>query len=419
MKVLVVGAGGREHALVWKIIQSPKVEKVYVAPGNGGMKEAERVNIPVHEIVSLADFAEKEKIDLTVVGPEVPLSLGIVDEFKKRGLKIFGPEKIAAELEASKVFAKEFMKRHVIPTAEFDVITDYVEGEKIVKSGKYGFPVVIKTDGLAAGKGSFVCETQQEALNALDLIINKRKFALAGDRVVIEKFLPGKEISFTVITDGTNILPMVTSLDHKRAFDGNKGPNTGGMGAISPCPYVNTEIYRRIIDTIIKPAISGMLYEGRKFTGVLYAGLMLTEVGPMVLEFNVRFGDPESQAILLRLESDLVDILEGAINGFSPGLKPVWDKKPSVVVVLASGGYPGSYEKGKEIKGLDNLPDDVVVFHAGTEYKDGKYFTAGGRVLNVAAKGETLSEAREKVYAAIEKIHFDKMHFRRDIGVGK
>ena len=419
MKVLVVGAGGREHALVWKIIQSPKVEKVYVAPGNGGMKEAERVNIPVHEIVSLADFAEKEKIDLTVVGPEVPLSLGIVDEFKKRGLKIFGPEKIAAELEASKVFAKEFMKRHVIPTAEFDVITDYVEGEKIVKSGKYGFPVVIKTDGLAAGKGSFVCETQQEALNALDLIINKRKFASAGDRVVIEKFLPGKEISFTVITDGTNILPMVTSLDHKRAFDGNKGPNTGGMGAISPCPYVNTEIYRRIIDTIIKPAISGMLYEGRKFTGVLYAGLMLTEVGPMVLEFNVRFGDPESQAILLRLESDLVDILEGAINGFSPGLKPVWDKKPSVVVVLASGGYPGSYEKGKEIKGLDNLPDDVVVFHAGTEYKDGKYFTAGGRVLNVAAKGETLSEAREKVYAAIEKIHFDKMHFRRDIGVGK
>jgi len=419
MKVLVVGAGGREHALVWKIIQSPKVEKVYVAPGNGGMKEAERVNIPVHEIVSLADFAEKEKIDLTVVGPEVPLSLGIVDEFKKRGLKIFGPEKIAAELEASKVFAKEFMKRHVIPTAEFDVITDYVEGEKIVKSGKYGFPVVIKTDGLAAGKGSFVCETQQEALNVLDLIINKRKFASAGDRVVIEKFLPGKEISFTVITDGTNILPMVTSLDHKRAFDGNKGPNTGGMGAISPCPYVNTEIYRRIIDTIIKPAISGMLYEGRKFTGVLYAGLMLTEVGPMVLEFNVRFGDPESQAILLRLESDLVDILEGAINGFSPGLKPVWDKKPSVVVVLASGGYPGSYEKGKEIKGLDNLPDDVVVFHAGTEYKDGKYFTAGGRVLNVAAKGETLSEAREKVYAAIEKIHFDKMHFRRDIGVGK
>lgn len=419
MKVLVVGAGGREHALAWKIKQSPKVEKVFVAPGNGGIEESDRVHIPVHEIVALADFAEQEKIDLTVVGPEVPLSLGIVDEFKRRGLSIFGPEKLAAELEASKVFAKEFMSRHNIPTAEFDVVSDFPGGERIVKSGKYGFPVVIKADGLAAGKGSIVCSNEEEALLALDIIINKRKFGNAGDRVVIERFLPGRELSFTVVTDGESIVPIVTSLDHKKAYDGDRGPNTGGMGAISPCPYVDAELYKKIVGEIIKPTIEGMMTEGRKFTGVLYAGLMLSDGQPMVLEFNVRFGDPETQAIMLRLESDIVELLESAANGSVHGVKLQWDRKPSVVVVLASGGYPGKYEKGKEIRGLDSVPEDIVVFHAGTEYRDGKFYTAGGRVLNIGAKGDTLAEAREKVYAAIENIYFENMHYRKDIGVGR
>lgn len=417
MKVLIVGAGGREHALAWKIRQSPKVDKIFVAPGNGGIEEGNRVNIPVHEIVALADFAEQEKIDLTVVGPELPLALGIVDEFKRRGLSIFGPEKLAAELEASKVFAKEFMARHNIPTAEFDVVSDFPEGERIVKSGKYGFPVVIKADGLAAGKGSIVCSNENEALLALDIIINKRKFGNAGDKVIIERFLPGREISFTVVTDGESIVPIVTSLDHKKAYDGDKGPNTGGMGAISPCPYVDADLYKKIIGEIIKPTIEGMMEEGRKFTGVLYAGLMLSDGQPMVLEFNVRFGDPETQAIMIRLESDIIELLDPAAKGSVRGIKLQWDRKPSVVVVLASGGYPGKYEKGKEIKGLDTLPDDIVVFHAGTEYRDGKFYTAGGRVLNIGAKGNTLAEAREKVYAAIENIHFDNMHYRNDIGV--
>ncbi len=417
MKVMVVGSGGREHALVWKISQSPLVEKIFAAPGNGGMDQAERVSIPVHEIVQLADFAREKGIDLTVVGPELPLALGIVDEFRKRGLLAFGPYKLAAELEASKVFAKEFMTRHGIPTAEFDVVSDFTSGEEIVKSGKYGFPVVIKADGLAGGKGSLVCSDEGEALRALDLLINKRIFGNAGDRVVIEKFLPGREISFTVITDGRNIVPIVTSKDYKRAYDGDQGPNTGGMGAVSPCPYVDGELYRRIMSEIVKPTIEGMLEEGREFRGVLYAGLMLTEEGPKVLEFNVRFGDPETQAIMMRLRSDLVEVLASVAGGFIPEKKLEWDREVSLDVVLASGGYPGKYEKGKEIKGLDAIPEDVVVFHAGTEKRDGKFYTAGGRVLNVASKGKDLADARGKVYSAVEKIHFEGMHYRKDIGV--
>ncbi len=417
MKVLVVGSGGREHALVWKISQSSPVEKIYAAPGNGGMKEAERVPISAHEIVSLADFAAENDVDLTVVGPELPLALGIVDEFQKRGLRIFGPSKPAAELEASKVFAKEFMSRHGIPTAEFDVVTDFASGREILDSGKYGYPVVIKADGLAGGKGSLVCSDREEALRALDLLINKRVFGTAGDRVIIEKFLPGREISFTVITDGKNIVPIVTSKDYKRAYDGDRGPNTGGMGAVSPCPYVDANLYVKIMDSIVRPTIRGMLEEGREFRGVLYAGLMLTEEGPMVLEFNVRFGDPETQAIMLRLRSDLVEVLASVAEGLIPEKKLEWDREVSLDVVLASGGYPGKYEKGKEIKGLEDVPSDVVVFHAGTEYRDGKFYTAGGRVLNVAAKGKDLEEARSKVYSAIERIHFEGMHYRKDIGV--
>ncbi len=417
MKVLVVGAGGREHALVWKISHSPAVEKIYVAPGNGGMREAERVSIPVHETVALADFAAEKSIDLTVVGPELPLALGIVDEFQRRGLRIFGPSKLAAELEASKVFAKEFMTRHGIPTAEFDVITDFASGKEIIESGKYGYPVVVKADGLAGGKGSLVCFSHEEALRALDLLINKRVFGTAGDKVIIERFLPGREISFTVITDGKNIVPIVTSKDYKRAYDGDQGPNTGGMGAVSPCPYVDANLYVKIMDSIVRPTIRGMLEEGREFRGVLYAGLMLTEEGPKVLEFNVRFGDPETQAIMMRLRSDLVEVLSSVAEGLIPERKLEWDREVSLDVVLASGGYPGKYEKGKEIKGLEDVPPEVVVFHAGTEYRDGKFYTAGGRVLNVAAKGKDLEEARSKVYSAIEKIHFEGMHYRKDIGI--
>ncbi len=417
MKVLVVGAGGREHALVWKISHSPVVEKIYVAPGNGGMREAERVSIPVHETVALADFAAEKSIDLTVVGPELPLALGIVDEFQRRGLRIFGPSKLAAELEASKVFAKEFMTRHGIPTAEFDVITDFASGKEIIESGKYGYPVVVKADGLAGGKGSLVCFSHEEALRALDLLINKRVFGTAGDKVIIERFLPGREISFTVITDGKNIVPIVTSKDYKRAYDGDQGPNTGGMGAVSPCPYVDANLYVKIMDSIVRPTIRGMLEEGREFRGVLYAGLMLTEEGPKVLEFNVRFGDPETQAIMMRLRSDLVEVLSSVAEGLIPERKLEWDREVSLDVVLASGGYPGKYEKGKEIKGLEDVPPEVVVFHAGTEYRDGKFYTAGGRVLNVAAKGKDLEEARSKVYSAIEKIHFEGMHYRKDIGI--
>ncbi len=417
MKVLVVGSGGREHALVWKISHSPLVEKIYAAPGNGGMKEAERVPIPVHEVVALADFAAERAVDLTVVGPELPLALGIVDEFQRRGLKIFGPSRLAAELEASKVFAKEFMTRHGIPIAEFDVATDFSTGREIIESGKYGYPVVIKADGLAGGKGSLVCQTHEEALRALDLLINRRVFGTAGDRVIIERFLPGREISFTVITDGKNIVPIVTSKDYKRAYDEDQGPNTGGMGAVSPCPYVDANLYVKIMDSIIRPTIRGMLEEGREFRGVLYAGLMLTEEGPKVLEFNVRFGDPETQAIIMRLRSDLVEVLNSVAEGLIPEKKLEWDREVSIDVVLASSGYPGKYEKGKEIKGLDEVGEDVILFHAGTEFRDGKFYTSGGRVLNVAAKGKDLGEARAKVYSAIEKIHFEGMFYRKDIGV--
>ncbi len=419
MKLLVIGSGGREHALVWKLSQSSRVEKIYVAPGNGGMEGVERVDIKTHEIVALADFAEANGIGLTVVGPELPLSLGIVDEFKRRGLKVFGPEKLGAELEVSKVFAKEFMRRHNIPTADFSVVTDYVSGEEIIKSGKYGNPVVVKADGLARGKGSFVCKSDKEALIALDYLMNKRIFGNAGDSVVIERFLPGREISFTVVTDGSWIVPIVTSLDHKKAYDGDVGPNTGGMGAISPCPYVDASLYKKIMNEIIRPAVDGMMEEGRKFTGVLYAGLMLVEDGPKVLEFNVRFGDPETEAILLRLKSDLLDLLEAGANGDISGVKLDWNTKPSVDVVLASEGYPGKYKKGKEIAGLDNLTEDIIVFHAGTEFRDGKFYTSGGRVLNLASVGEDLTQARNKVYRAIEKIKFDGMYYRKDIGMGK
>lgn len=419
MKILVVGSGGREHALAWKIKQSPRCEQLFCAPGNPGtMSLGENVAIEETNIKDLAEFAQKEAIDLTVVGPEVPLTLGIVDEFEKRGLGIFGPRKKAAELEGSKIFAKQFMERHKIPTGRFRIADTFDQAQKIINAGDLGFPVVVKADGLAAGKGVSICHNPRKAEEAASEMMVQKKFGPAGKRILIEEFLRGREVSFIVISDGARIQPFVTVMDHKAAYDGGKGPNTGGMGAISPSPFMNENLYSKIMETIVFPTVTRMLEEGRKFKGVLYCGLMLTEDGPKVLEYNCRFGDPETQPQVLRLQGDLVEILLSAIEEDILRAEVSWSLKPSACVVLASGGYPRKYEKGKEITGLkevDAMPG-VVLFHAGTARKDEKYFTNGGRVLGVCASETTLEETMMKIYAAIEKIYFEAMHFRRDIG---
>lgn len=419
MKILVVGSGGREHALAWKIKQSPHCKKLYCAPGNPGtMALGENVAIEDFNIKSLADFAQKETIGLTVVGPEVPLTLGIVDEFEKRGLRIFGPRKRAAELEGSKIFAKQFMDRHRIPTGRFRIADTFDQAQKILKAGDLGFPVVVKADGLAAGKGVVICQNPKKAEEAASEMMVQKKFGAAGKRVLIEEFLRGREVSFIVISDGARVQPLVTTMDHKAVYDGGMGPNTGGMGAISPSPYMNEKLYSEIMETIIFPTVTRMLEEGRKYKGVLYCGLMLTEDGPKVLEYNCRFGDPETQPQMLRLESDLVEIMLSAIEEEILRPEVRWSRKPSACVVLASGGYPIRYEKGKEITGLSEVEaiPGVVLFHAGTEGADGKYLTKGGRVLDVCASETTLEETMTKIYAAVGKIYFEAMHFRRDIG---
>jgi phosphoribosylamine--glycine ligase len=422
MKVLVVGSGGREHALAWKIAKSPLVEKVFCAPGNPGtLSLGENVRVADSDIQALADFAAKAEIDLTLVGPELPLTLGIVDEFEKRGLRIFGPNKKAAELEGSKVFAKQFMERHRIPTARFKVAESQPQALRILKSGEFFFPLVIKADGLAAGKGAIVCPSYRKAEEAVDMIMTKKQFGEAGKRVVIEEFLNGKEVSFIVISDGAKIQPLVTTMDHKAVYDGDRGPNTGGMGAISPSPFITSQLFSEIIGTIVFPTINRMREEGRKYKGVLYVGLMLTEEGPKVLEYNCRFGDPETQVQMVRLESDLVDILLNALEGNVLKTEMRWSKKASACVVLASGGYPLAYEKGKKITGLKEVSaiSGIVIFHAGTKYEDEEYFTNGGRVLNVCASARTLAEALESIYSAISAISFEGMHCRRDIGAMK
>ncbi len=419
MKILIVGSGGREHALGWKISQSPLLKKLYCAPGNAGTQTiAENVQIQAEDIQGLVDFAAKEKIDLTVVGPEVPLTLGIVDEFEKKDLKIFGPNKNAAELEGSKVFAKQFMERHRIPTGEFEIADSVGQAKKIVGGGKFSFPLIVKADGLAAGKGVLLCRNPKRAEEAIDDIMVAKKFGEAGNKVVIEEFLVGKEASFIVISDGVKILPLVTTMDHKAIYDGDKGPNTGGMGAISPSPHIDQDMFDDIVNTIVFPTITRMLEEGRKFKGVLYVGLMLTEKGPKVLEYNCRFGDPETQPQMLRMKGDLVEALLATVEGNVLEKEIEWSSNASGCVVAASGGYPIKYEKGKVIEGLDEASSfpGIVIFHAGTVIKDGQFYTNGGRVLDVCASEKTLAETMDKIYRALSRIYFEAMHWRRDIG---
>ena len=421
MKILIIGSGGREHALAWKISQSSRLEKLYCAPGNAGtMSIAENVPLGASDIQGLSDFASNEKIDLTVVGPELPLILGIVDEFEKKGLKIFGPNKNAAELEGSKVFAKQFMERHKIPTAKFKVAESLEQAMEILKSEEFYFPLVVKADGLAAGKGAIICRNLKRAEEAVNLIMVEKKFSDSGKRVVIEEFLTGKEASFIVISDGVKVLPFVTTMDHKPVFDEDRGPNTGGMGAISPSPFIDKELFHEIVKTIVFPTITRMLEEGRKIKGVLYVGLMLTEQGPKVLEYNCRFGDPETQPQMLRMESDLVDVLLASVEGNILEKEIQWSHQPAACVVIASGGYPIKYEKGKKIEGMEEAAKfpGVFIFHAGTKFKDGEYYTSGGRVLGVCASEKTLEETMDKVYKAISRIYFEAMHWRRDIGAG-
>ncbi len=419
MKILIIGSGGREHALAWKISQSPRVNKIYCAPGNAGTETlAENLPIRATDIQELKKFAFKEKIDLTVVGPELPLTHGIVDEFEQNNLKCFGPYQIAAELEGSKVFAKQFMERHKIPTARFKIADSPKQAKKILNSGEFPFPVVLKADGLAAGKGVLICRSLRQAEKGVEELMVEKRFGEAGRFILIEEFLRGKEASFIVLSDGVKVCPFVTTMDHKTVYDRDKGPNTGGMGAISPSPYINKDMFNEIAKDIVFPTITRMLEEGRKYKGVLYVGLMLTEQGPKVLEYNCRFGDPETQPQMLRLKSDIVDIMELTIEENVLDKDIEWNDKAAACVVAASGGYPKKYEKGKLIKGLDKASkiEGIEIFHAGTRKEDNNYYTNGGRVLNVCCADNTLSDAMQKIYDALDKIDFEAMHFRRDIG---
>jgi phosphoribosylamine--glycine ligase len=417
MKVLVVGGGGREHALVWKISQSPKVTKIYAAPGNAGIAGlAECAPIKADDIPGLLAFAKANAIDLTIVGPEGPLSMGIVDEFTRAGLRVFGPSRKAAELEASKRFSKDLMKEYCIPTAEYEVFTDKSAAAAYVH--KKGAPIVVKADGLAAGKGVVVAETVEEALRALDLIMTEKAYGTAGDRVVIEECLRGEEASFMAFSDGRTVVPMASSQDHKRVFDADKGPNTGGMGAYSPAPIVTPQLERKVMDTIMIPTVRAMEKEGRFFKGVLYAGLMIRNGEARVLEFNARFGDPETQPVMARLDTDLVEIIEAIIDERLSALTVRWKPESAVCIVMASGGYPGNYEKGREISGLDKAAaiKDVMVFHSGTAMKNGSFVTDGGRVLGVTGLGSTVAVAIKNAYQGAREIHFNGAHYRSDIG---
>jgi phosphoribosylamine--glycine ligase len=417
MKVLVVGGGGREHALVWKVAQSPKVTKIYAAPGNAGIAGlAECVAIKAEDIPGLLAFARSRKIDLTIVGPEGPLSRGIVDEFSKAGLRIFGPSGKAAEIEGSKRFSKDLMKKYRIPTAEYDVFTDRAAAEAYVR--KKGAPIVVKADGLAAGKGVVVAESVDEALKALDLIMVQKAFGSAGDRVVIEECLRGEEASFMAFSDGKTVVPMASSQDHKRIFDEDKGPNTGGMGAYSPAPIVTMKLEQSVMEKIMIPTVRAMEQEGRLFKGVLYAGLMIHNGEAKVLEFNARFGDPETQPIVARLDTDLIEIIEAILNGTLSKLEIKWKPESAVCVVMASGGYPGNYEKGKVIIGLEKAAKQkgVIVFHSGTALKDGSIVTDGGRVLGVTGLGPAVASAIDNAYVGVREISFAGAQFRKDIG---
>lgn len=417
MRVLVIGGGGREHALAWKIRQSPQVEKVYCAPGNAGIAQvAEVVPIPADDVPGLLRFARERGVDLTVVGPELPLMLGVVDEFRDAGLRIFGPTREGARLEGSKAFAKELMRRWNIPTGYFSVFDNPEEAKRFV--AEVGVPIVIKADGLAGGKGVIVCEELKEAEQAIDEILVARLFGDAGARVVIEEYLEGEEVSFILLTDGVSVLPFPSSQDHKRLLDDDQGPNTGGMGAYSPAPMLTPEMHARVMAEIVLPTIQALQVSKIDYRGVLYIGLMLTAAGPKVLEFNARFGDPECQPLMMRLESDLVQLLGACVDQRLGEVTAVWDERAAACVVLAAAGYPGAVEKGRIIHGLEEVEglSDVVVFHAGTARRQQQYVTNGGRVLGVTALGADVAEAAERAYAAVSKIHFDGMQYRRDIG---
>ena len=419
MKVLVIGGGGREHALAWKAAQSPQVDRVYVAPGNAGTATEDKLeNIPIdaEDIDALLAFALEKAIELTIVGPEAPLVAGVVDRFQASGLRIFGPSAAAAELEGSKAFTKDFLARHRIPTAGYGNFTDLDEAIAYIR--QQGAPIVVKADGLAAGKGVILAQTEQQAIEACRDMLAGNAFGEAGHRVVVEEFLTGEEASFIVMVDGEHVLPLASSQDHKARDEGDKGPNTGGMGAYSPAPVVSDDMHARIMDEVIWPTVRGMAADGKPYSGFLYAGIMIAPDGsPRVLEFNVRFGDPETQPIMLRLQSDLVELCQAALDRRLHQVRADWDARTSLGVVLAAGGYPGSYEKGRVISGLDAVQgDDVRVFHAGTRFEGDDIVTSGGRVLCVCALGEDIVEAQRRAYAAVEKINWKEMYYRRDIG---
>ena len=418
MKILLIGCGGREHALAWKMARSPRVQKVFVAPGNGGtanQKHEGIENLPISDLQELADFAKREQIALTVVGPEAPLAAGIVDVFRNQGLRIFGPTQLAAQLESSKDFSKAFMKRHGIPTADYQTFSNASEAHNYID--QKGAPIVIKADGLAAGKGVVVAMSLPEAHMAVDMMLSDNKLGNAGARVVIEEFLIGEEASFIVLVDGKNVVPLATSQDHKRLHDGDQGPNTGGMGAYSPAPVVTPEIHARAMREVIMPTVLGMKADGIPYTGFLYAGLMISPDGRIkTLEFNCRMGDPETQPIMARLESDLVNALDKAIDGKLDEVELKWDRRIALGVVLAAHQYPDTPRSGDRISGIPAPTNDQIVFHAGTKLHDGNLLTSGGRVLCVVGLADTVKAAQQKAYSAVEQIHFDGMQYRKDIG---
>ena len=418
MRILLIGGGGREHALAWKLVQSPKVEKLYAAPGNPGMallQKCECINLNVDDLEGVADYAEEKSIDLTVVGPEAPLVAGLADVFKRRGLPVFGPSKAAAQLEGSKAFSKELMAKYNIPTAFFKICEDIETAKAYVE--EKGAPIVVKADGLAAGKGVVVAMTKAEALEAIDEMMGDHKFGAAGARLVLEEYMEGEEASLLAFTDGKTVVPMIAAQDHKRVFDGDEGPNTGGMGTYAPAPVMTDILRLKATELILKPVVEAMAKEGSPYQGCLYAGLMIKGDSVKVVEFNCRFGDPETQVVLPLLDGDLAEIMLACATGTLDKAEVAWHDKAAVCVVMASGGYPESYEKGKEITGLAAAEEDkdVVVFHAGTKAVEGKIVTSGGRVLGVTAVDTTIKAARDRAYTAVEKIAFEKNFYRKDI----
>ena len=414
MRILVVGGGGREHAICWKLNNESNVEKIYCAPGNAGISNvAECIDIGDSDIENLLKFAKENQIDLTIVGPEIPLVAGIVDAFEKEGLKIFGPNKECAQLEGSKAFSKDFMIRHNLPTAKYKEYTNL--DEAISEIDSFGYPVVIKADGLAAGKGVVIPENREDAITTLKEMMSDKKFGKAGDKIVVEEFLNGIETSILAFVDNDTIVPMVSSKDHKKVFEGETGLNTGGMGTFSPSEIYTDELAKEVQEKILDKTLEGFKKDNLNYKGILFVGLMITEDGPKILEYNVRFGDPETQSVLFRLDTDLNKIISAILDNNLKNIEINYSKEEAICVMLTSGGYPESYEKGKVISGLENLDSDIVVFHSGTKFDNGNIVTNGGRVIGITAKGKTVKEAGEKVYENIKKINFEGMHYRKDI----